>query len=30
LQIFFDRDDITDTFIVGYIGEHLPYATARS
>lgn len=30
LQIYFDRDDITDTFIVGYIGEHLPYATARS
>ena len=30
LQIYFDRDDITDTFIVGYIGEHLPYSTARS
>ena len=30
LQIYFDRDDVTDTFIVGYIGEHLPYATARS
>lgn len=30
LQIYFDRDDITDTFIIGYIGEHLPYATARS
>ena len=30
LQIYFDRDDLTDTFIVGYIGEHLPYATARS
>ena len=30
LQIYFDRDDATDTFIVGYIGEHLPYATARS
>ncbi len=30
LQIYFDRDDITDTFIVGYIGEHLPYATNRS
>ena len=29
-QIYFDRDDLTDTFIVGYIGEHLPYATARS
>ena len=29
-QIYFDRDDITDTFIVGYIGEHLPYATSRS
>ena len=30
LQIYFDRDDITETFIVGYIGEHLPYATSRS
>ncbi len=30
LQIYFDRDDVTDTFIVGYIGEHLPYATGRS
>ena len=30
LQIYFDRDDVTDTFIVGYIGEHLPYATSRS
>ncbi len=30
LQIYFDRDDMTDTFIVGYIGEHLPYPTARS
>ena len=30
LQIYFDRDDLTDTFIVGYIGEHLPYPTARS
>ena len=30
LQIYFDRDDRTDRFIVGYIGEHLPYATARS
>ena len=30
LQIYFDRDDITDTFIIGYIGEHLPYATGRS
>lgn len=30
LQIFFDRDDATDKFIVGYIGEHLPYATNRS
>lgn len=30
LQIYFDRDDATDKFIVGYIGEHLPYATARS
>ncbi len=30
LQIYFDRDDLTDTFIVGYIGEHLPYATNRS
>ncbi len=30
LQIYFDRDDITNTFIVGYIGEHLPYATNRS
>ena len=30
LQIYFDRDDVTDSFIVGYIGEHLPYATNRS
>ncbi len=30
LQIYFDRDDITDSFIVGYIGEHLPYATSPS
>ena len=30
LQIYFDKDDATDTFIVGYIGEHLPYATNRS
>jgi hypothetical protein len=30
LQIYFDKDNITDTFIVGYIGEHLPYATNRS
>ena len=30
LQIYFDKDDVTDTFIVGYIGEHLPYATSRS
>lgn len=30
LQIYFDRDDVTDTFVIGYIGEHLPYATARS
>ena len=30
LQIYFDRDDVTDKFIVGYIGEHLPYATNRS
>ena len=30
LQIYFDRDDVTDTFIIGYIGEHLPYATNRS
>ena len=30
LQIYFDKDDVTDTFIVGYIGEHLPYATNRS
>lgn len=30
LQIYFDRDDVTETFIVGYIGEHLPYATSRS
>ena len=30
LQIYFDRDDVTDSFIVGYIGEHLPYATSRS
>ena len=30
LQIYFDRDDQTDRFIVGYIGEHLPYATSRS
>ena len=30
LQIYFDRDDATDKFIVGYIGEHLPYATNRS
>lgn len=30
LQVYFDRDDITDSFIVGYIGEHLPYATSPS
>lgn len=30
LQIYFDRDDITDAFIIGYIGEHLPYASSRS
>ena len=30
LQIYFDKDDVTDKFIVGYIGEHLPYATSRS
>ena len=30
LQIYFDKDDITDKFIIGYIGEHLPYATNRS
>ena len=30
LQIYFDRDDVTDTFVIGYIGEHLPYATGRS
>ena len=30
LQIYFERDDVTDKFIVGYIGEHLPYATNRS
>ncbi len=30
LQIYFDRDDATNNFIVGYIGEHLPYATNRS
>lgn len=30
LQIYFDKDDITDTFLVGYIGEHLPYATSPS
>ena len=30
LQIYFDKDDITDTFIVGYIGGHLPYATSPS
>lgn len=30
LQIYFDRDDVTNSFIVGYIGEHLPYATNRS
>lgn len=30
LQIYFDRDDVTDSFIIGYIGQHLPYATARS
>jgi len=30
LQIYFDRDDVTDSFIIGYIGEHLPYATSRS
>ena len=30
LQIYFDRDDATDKFIVGYIGEHLPYASSRS
>ena len=30
LQIYFDRDDLTDSFIIGYIGEHLPYATSRS
>ena len=29
-QIYFDRDDVTDNFIIGYIGEHLPYATDRS
>ena len=29
LQIYFDKDDVTDTFIIGYIGEHLPYATNR-
>lgn len=30
LQIYFDVDDATDKFIIGYIGEHLPYATSRS
>ena len=30
LQIYFDQDDATDKFIVGYIGEHLSYATSRS
>ena len=30
LQIYFDKDDVTDTFIVGYIGGHLPYATSPS
>ena len=30
MQIYFDRDDASDKFIVGYIGEHLPYATNRS
>ena len=30
LQIYFDRDDVTDAFIVGYIGEHLPYASSPS
>ena len=30
MQIYFDRDDVSDKFIVGYIGEHLPYATNRS
>ena len=30
LQIYFDKDDVTDRFIIGYIGEHLPYATSRS
>ena len=30
LQIYFDRDDVTDKFIIGYIGEHLPFATDKS
>lgn len=30
LQIYFDLDDVTDKFMVGYIGEHLPYHTSPS
>ena len=30
LQIYFDQDDATEKFIVGYIGEHLSYASSRS
>lgn len=30
LQIYFDQDDATDKFMVGYIGEHLSYASSRS
>lgn len=30
LQIYFDRDEGGDSFIVGYIGEHLPYFTSPS
>ena len=30
LQIYFDKDDRTENFIVGYIGEHLPYASSPS
>ena len=30
LQIFFDRDDLGDRFIIGYIGEHLDYASSPS
>ena len=30
LQIYFHQDDAADKFIIGYIGEHLSYATSRS